>query len=232
MEETIELKELFIILKKRLWLMILLGVIGLSAAGAYSHYMIVPMYSTSTDLIVNNTAEGALINQGDINTSINLINTYSHIIRTRRILDEVAENLNLQISAGALRNMVWVGNPGNTQILTIGASSTDPLLAQQIANETASVFQNNIGDILNVQSVTILTPAPLNTSPTNSNGQINMAIGLVVGVMLAVGIAFVLEYLDTKVKTEADIEKVIGTPILGSIPIATLKDFKTKKRER
>jgi capsular polysaccharide biosynthesis protein len=72
---------------------------------------------------------------------------------------------------------------------------------------------------MNVDNVSILSPAVLkdNPAPVAPNPMLNMAIAAVVGLMLGVGIAFLLEYLDTSIKNDQDIEDVLGVPVLGVI---------------
>ncbi|MED4163945.1 YveK family protein, partial [Halalkalibacterium halodurans] len=96
----------------------------------------------------------------------------------------------------------------------------EPAMAVAIANEIALVFQNEIVEIMNVDNVSILSTAELGDSPSpvSPNPMLNMAIAFVVGLMGAVGIAFLLDYLDTTIKDEKEVEDVLELPVLGVIP--------------
>src|SRR5690606_36480564 len=107
----------------------------------------------------------------------------------------------------------------NSQVVKITVQDTDPKMAADIANTVAAVFENQIKTIMNVDNVNILSPAVVleNQSPVKPQPVLNMAIGLVVGLMIGVGLAFLLEYLDNTIKTEQDIEKLLELPVLGAI---------------
>ena len=85
---------------------------------------------------------------------------------------------------------------------------------------------------MNVNNVNILSPAihSENPSPVKPDPMLNMAIAAVIGLMLGVGIAFLLEYLDTTIKTEQDAEEFLGLPILGLVSTITDKDIPNTKQ--
>lgn len=155
----------------------------------------------------------------DVRLNVELINTYSQIIRTPRILDGVIEELNLSLTASELQNKIAVTSPNSSQIVIVTATDTDPEMATQIANTTVSVFQREIPVLMNVDNVEILSPAitASNPSPVSPNKKLNIAIALVLGLMVGIGLAFLLEYLDNTVKTESDIEKRLNVPVIGVI---------------
>ena len=47
----------------------------------------------------------------------------------------------------------------------------------------------------------------------------NIAIAGVLGIMLGIGLVFLVEYLDNTIKTPEDIERYVGLPVLGIIPM-------------
>ncbi|WKA57825.1 Wzz/FepE/Etk N-terminal domain-containing protein [Planococcus shenhongbingii] len=220
MEETISLQELFATLKKRLALIIALTVLAVLIAGVISYNFLTPIYQTNTQILVNQekTDASQLLNQ-NIQTDLQLINTYSVIIKSPAILDQVSQQLDLGLSVEALNQKITVNNAENSQVVNISVQDPDPAIAVDIANTTAAVFQEEIQELMKVDNVSILSPAVLkeNPSPVAPNPMLNMAIAAVVGLMLGVGIAFLLEYLDTSLKNEQDIEDVLGVPLLGVI---------------
>ncbi|WP_084244358.1 YveK family protein [Planomicrobium okeanokoites] len=240
MEETISLQDLFKTIRKRLGLIALLTILAITIAGVISFLVLTPVYQTSTEILVNQSPSetGQLTNQ-NIQTDLQLINTYSGIIKSPAILDQVVEEMNLDMTTDQLTSKITVSNADQSQIVNITVQDEDPAMAVEIANTTASVFENDIQELMNVDNVTILSPAVLkeNPSPVAPNPMLNMAIAAVVGLMLGVGIAFLMEYLDTTMKDQQDIEDVLGLPLLGIVSPIVEKaelgpDNKTTSRRR
>ncbi|ART78210.1 capsular biosynthesis protein [Sutcliffiella horikoshii] len=229
MEETISLKELFQTIKKRLWLIVLLTVLATTVSGVVSFFLLTPIYQSSTQLLVNQAkSEQAQFTSADIQTNLQLINTYNVIIKSPAILDKVSENLDGEVNAGQLNGMITVGSANNSQVLDITVQHADPVLAATIANVTAQTFQAEVIDIMNVDNVSILSGAQVgeNPSPIKPQPVLNMAIAFVIGLMAGVGLAFLLEFLDNTVKNEQDVEKLLELPVLGSITIIEDKDIR------
>lgn len=240
MEETISLQELFQVLKKRIWMILSLMVLGIAAAGIISYFFMTPVYQADTQILVNkneSTMEVPQYTSQDIQTNLQLINTYNVIMKSPAILSIVIERLDLDTTPSALTNNITVNSAQDSQVINLTVQDTEHFRAVDIANTTAEVFQEEIVDLMNVNNVNILSPAVHNEnpSPIKPNPELNMAIAAVVGLMLGVGIAFLLEYLDTTVKTEQDIEELIGLPILGlisPIPEVEVDSFTIKPRRK
>jgi capsular polysaccharide biosynthesis protein len=221
MEETISLKELFLTLKKRLSLIALITILFATISGLISYFYLTPIYQASTQILVNQSKnEQNTYSAGEVQTNLQLINTYNVIIKSAAILDLVIKELDLNMTTGELNGKITVQSEQNSQVVTISVQDPDPNLAADIANETASIFQAEIKDIMNVDNVSILAEAVVldNQSPIKPQPLMNIAIALVVGLMIGVGLAFLMEYLDNTIKTEQDIEQTLGLPVLGAIP--------------
>jgi capsular polysaccharide biosynthesis protein len=221
MEETISLKELFQTLRKRLNLIIVIALLAVIVSGVISYFFITPIYQASTQILVNNQTdtEQSIYTQNEIQTNIQLINTYNVIMKSPVVLDQVVREMDLDMSASALNQKIALQSENNSQVVTISVEDKDPQAAADIANKTAEVFREKVKEIMNYDNVTILAEAAVaeNQSPIKPQPLLNIAIALVVGLMAGVGLAFLLEYLDNTVKTEQDIEKRLDLPVLGVI---------------
>lgn len=229
MEETISLKELFQTLKKRLSLIIVIAALAVIISGVVSYFMITPIYQASTQLLVNQAkTDQTSYNAGDVQANLQLINTYNVIIKSPAILEKVADQLNTDLTAGQLNGKITVGNAQNSQVVDVTVQDPDPNMAAAIANKTAEVFQKEIVNLMSIDNINILAKATVaeNQAPIKPQPLLNIAIGLVVGLMAGVGLAFLLEYLDNTVKNEQDIERLLELPVLGSI---SLMDSSTSK---
>lgn len=220
MEETISLKELFQTLKKRASLIFAFAAIAVIISGVISYFFITPIYQATTQILVNQEKnDQASYSAGDVQTNLQLINTYNVIIKSPAILEKVAQQLDSDLTAGQLNQMITVQSENNSQVVNLSVQDSDPQMAANIANTTAETFQKEIVNLMKIDNVNIISPAKVveNQSPIKPKPLLNIAIALVVGLMAGVGIAFLLEYLDNTIKNEQDIEKVLGLPVLGAI---------------
>ncbi|RDI41645.1 YveK family protein [Falsibacillus pallidus] len=221
MEETISLKELMATLRKRMILILSLTVIAAVISGIMSFYILTPIYQASTQLLVNQSKDqqNGMYNMSEVQTNLQLINTYNVIMKSPVILEKVIENLDLDMTVSQLTSKINVASEKDSQVVNITVQDADAALAADIANGTALVFQKEIVNIMNVDNVSILSKAVVaeDPSPIKPKPLLNIAIAVVVGLMAGVGIAFLLEYLDNTIKTEQDVEKLLGLPVLGAI---------------
>lgn len=232
MEETISLKELFQTLRKRLQLIILITMLATVVSGIVSYFFLTPIYQTSTQILVNQAkSEQQLYNFNEIQTNLQLINTYSVIIKSPTILEKVKQELHLKRSFEQLNEQIQVSNEKDSQVFSVIVEDKNPAMAAKIANKTAEVFQKEISNIMKIDNVTILSKAEVkkDQSPVKPKPLLNMAIAFVVGLMTGIGVAFLLEYLDNTVKTEQDVEKYLQLPVLGVVNVIAPQDVKAGK---
>lgn len=230
MEEEISLVELFGILKKHLRTIIFTTVLTTVIALVYTLLIATPKYESSTEMLVSHSADNATSNvtQQDINTSIQLINTYSDIIRNNVILDPVIEEIGLDMTAGQLRENITVQTQNNSQVFSISVQDTNPYRASEIANATASYFQDEIFEIMSVDNVTIISSATPNLNQVSPNNILNVVIGFLLGAMLGIGIVFIIELTDNTVKSVESIEKITGWNNLGQVNQFSKEDLVVK----
>ncbi|MFD2131631.1 YveK family protein [Pseudogracilibacillus auburnensis] len=233
MEETISLKEIFEVVKKRLLLIVSFTAAAALIAAIVSFFILTPIYQSSTQFIVNQSLkedsnQGIQVDTNTIRTNVELINTYNVIITSNAILTEVIDELKLSTSPEALAGNIQVSSEQNSQVVTVTVKDPDPKLATEIANTTVLVFQDRIPDLMNVDNVKILSEAVTkeNPSPVEPKPTLNIAIAIVLGLMAGVGVAFLLEYLDTSVRTEQDVQEKLGLPILGVISTMEAEDIR------
>lgn len=223
MSNELDLRQLMLIIRKRLLFILLFVILCSAAAAVYSIYFKEPMYEASTKLIVNQAATQLAIGQPDlnqINSAIRMIDTYKEIIRTPAILDKVeAQYPGLGLTAGQLAQMIKVNSVNNTQVMTLAAQHVDYRKAAEAVNAVSNVFMKEIPHIFKVENVSILNEANVDAKPgpVSPNVPLNIAIAFVVSLMLAVGVVFLLEYLDDTIKSEADVREFLGQPTLAIV---------------
>lgn len=221
MEETLNLEDILGVIKKNLIMIISLGLLFGAAAAFATALIMTPQYEANTQVLVTQSQESSdgAVNNQDIQASLQLVNTYRDIIQSPTVLDDVVENLGLEQSSSALSNQITVNNQDQSQVLTITVTDEFPENAETIANEVADVFQERVAEVMSVDNVSILATADVGDDPSPVSPQplVNIAIGLILGVLLALGIAFLREFLDKRVKTEEEVEKILDLPVLGTV---------------
>ena len=229
MEETISLKEIFDILKKHVAAILISMFAGLALASVATFFIITPKYNSQAQLIVKLPRTDAT-NAGDVNTNLLMINTYKDMITGDLVMTTVKDRLeseyDLDKTVSELKGAIQVQQSQNSQMFSIVATDTKPVDAEHIANTTAKVFQENAKDVLDVDKISIISNAQASMTPVSPNNKLNLAIGLVIGMMVGVGLAFLLELLDRTVKDSRFVAENLGFTILGSVPQMTDKELK------
>lgn len=229
MEETISLRDLMETLKKRLRLIVLITVLAALLSGLVSFFILTPIYQASTQLLVNQSKnDQQMYDFNQVQANLQLVNTYSVIIKSPAVLEKVIKELKLDMTTDTLNQKITVDSEQNSQVLNVSVQDPDPDKAVLIANKIAEVFKQEIVKIMNVDNVSILSKADLgkDMTPVKPKPLLNIAIAVVVGLMAGVGLAFLLEYLDNTIKNEQDIEKRLELPILGMVTTISEEDIK------
>jgi capsular polysaccharide biosynthesis protein len=218
---TMDTRKILAILKQYLGLIVLFGLALAFLAGVISYYFLTPMYQSSTQILVNQeTVAAQELTEGNIKADLKLINTYSGLIKSPVILEKVSEQMAPNLTVEELRNQITVNASADSQLMDITVTNASQRRAAEIANTTATVFQQEVKAIMNLNNVKILSPAEVNNDSASISPMpaFNVVVGLAVGLMLGVGTAFLLAYLDTSIKDEQDVQEALGLPVLSVIP--------------
>lgn len=221
--EELDLRQLFDILLNRLWLIIILPIVFSIAAALINLYVLLPVYETSTTLYINEKKQGAPLAYNDLSLSSQLVKDYRVLIKSRMFTEEVIKRLGIiNLTPNQLADRITVNAVNDTRLIEIKARSTDPQLACDIANKLAEVFEEKIRDIIQIENITIVDKAIVPSTPISPNVKLNILIAFCLGLLLAVGLAFLIDYFDDKIRTAEDVEK-LGIPLLGTVPEYNMK---------
>ena len=217
MESTLDLSKILGILRKNLKLLIILPIICLLISVLLTFLFLDDKYQASTQVLVNQKESDSQMMAQEVQSNIQLVNTYSEIVKSPRILDKVSKELNRQYSSSEISSMLTVTNQAESQVLNISVDSKSGRDSEKIANKIAKVFSSEVPDIMSVDNVSILSTDNDTATKVAPKPLVNLVIGLVVGLILALIVIFIKEMIDKRIKTEEDVENELDIPVLGSI---------------
>lgn len=232
--EEIDLKELFNIFWSKK-LQIILVVIAFMVIGAvYTIGLKTPMYSSSATMVLamseanekNKDGENA-ITTTDITLNSKLVSTYSELIRSKKVLNQVITNLGIDENADVLRGKVKVSSVEDTEVIKITVTHENPTYAAKIANEITKVFSKEVNTLYKINNVYIVDEAEVRNSPSNINHTKDVILFAMVGLVLSAAYVFILNMLDNTIKSTEDIEKGFNIPVLATIP--NIENFDNEK---
>ena len=193
-----------------------------------SAFLLSEEFTATSRLIVvqqQNADATQQITYNDVQLSQKLVNTYSEIIKSEAVLDQVSENLNIIYDYEDLKNMLTVASVNNTEVFDVSITSNDPKLSADITNEIVDVFREDIKDIMNVSNITVLNEAKVPSEKSGPSNIKNAAIGFVAGFMISGLIVVIKTLKDTKIKTEEEVRAIFDYPIIGVIPNVDLSKY-------
>jgi Capsular polysaccharide biosynthesis protein len=223
METTKEVnfKELFEIIIKKWWLILLLTVIGFGAAYVYTIKYVTPVYEANTVLYIGQEG-GSLgsidVSLGQLNANSQLLVDYKQIAATRLVVNEVIKNLGLTISYDEFKENVIIESVSDSRLFTVGFRHSDPQVAKQIADELAKQLTVAVLQIVGVENIRILDQALVPQAPVSPNTLLNAVIGGLLGFFIALFVIILMFLINDTVRNDEEIENLINISVLGDIP--------------
>ncbi|WP_170972208.1 YveK family protein [Bacillus yapensis] len=237
MEKEINIKKIWGTIRKRIWVVFVFSFIFSIAAGVYSYYFTTPEYSSSIKIVLN-VAEGE-------------IGTLNQLLKEPIVLRHVIDELDLKASPENLSGQITITPVNDSKIYEITVVANDPKLAARIADSVARVYQREFANLIELTSgndvsidetetdttlspgnINILSEAKENPGPNNQNHKRFIMIGFIFGVIVGLGLVFLLDSLDDTVKSHREIEHLLGIPVLGSISRISNKSTQLRRRKQ
>ncbi|PTX53725.1 capsular polysaccharide biosynthesis protein [Melghirimyces profundicolus] len=218
MEKEIELSELWRIVKQRLKMIFFLMVLFVTATGSLCFFVLPQKYEATATILVQVT-ESDQNSFNNVMANQKLVKTYGDIIKSRQVADAVIQNLGLNMKTEELLDRVEVSAPSESLVTSITVTDESPSMAAKIANGFAATFHQKIQMIMKVDNVSILDRAKVGPSPEPvfPKPYLFMGAAAVIGMMVGIALAFLFDYMDKSVKTEEQVEQILGVPVLGAI---------------
>lgn len=226
-----DIHRLFSALRRRIWILILMAVLGAGAASAFVYFFpVVLNYQADSSVYIMNVVKeqnGKSISTEGLFYNRSLVQNYGELIKSQRVTDEALHNLQNQgivLTEKQLNKAVVMTIKTDSDIMTVSTTWSDPQIAAIISNAISSAFVNTLNELTNSNSVGILDQArppaiPLNTS----TAPLRVLIGLLAGLLIGFGVVYIQELLDTTIRTIEEIEKDLNIKVIGIIPEHQIK---------
>lgn len=229
--QDIDLRGLLQLLIHRLWILLGLPIVAGITAGIISYNYLTPIYQASNTLWIK--GEPGQLDYSTIIASQDLAMTYAEVARTLGVAQAAVKYLNRSgMTAEDLYGHLVATPVKGTELLRFTVTDPDPVKAADIANAFALGFKEEIERSQMVQHLYIVEEARVPSSPVKPNPRLNIMIALAIGFMAAVGLAFLLEYLDTSIRSPEDVTRRLGAPVLATIPMVVLPEQSAGKRRQ
>lgn len=233
--EEINLKDLLNYFIKKIPLILIITILIVSIGVSYTLFLKTPLYKGNTTLILvkeNKETDSSTTLNNDITLNQKLVATYSEVIKSRRVLNQVVELLDLEYSTSVLASKISVSSVSNTELIKITVSDESNKQAALIANTISKVFIEEISEIYNLENVSIIDKAVKEKAPYNIDVVKETVIYVLAGIVLSSAIIFVVYYFDTSIKSSEEIETKLQVSVIGNVPIYQEKKNKKDKKDR
>ena len=217
-EDVIDLLEVARTILRHFKFIILLSVVFGVGGFFGTKLLIAPTYTASTSIYLTpQISESGSLDYNSQMANSKLVTNVVNLLTQNNIMSEVAKDVGFE-SADSVKKLVSVKNESDTEIITISATTTDPKLSKDIANDTVSTFIRTMQKNLNVRNIEVVDKAKLSYVPSGPNVKKNTMMAGVVGLFIGVGYAVLKFLLDNRLRTKEEAEKYLGIPVFCEIP--------------
>lgn len=218
--EEINIKDFFNYLKK--YILIICGVVVIFVIGVFTYDKSIkkPLYTTYTTIILTKSNEAqasTTITQNDILLNQKLVETYTKIIKSKLVLDQVISETGITYTAEELGQNVAVEAYENTEMLKISVTDSDPELSASIANSIAQVFSGEVAKIYQMNNISVIDIAQVPEEVSNDTLTRDFFIALFISIFGSIGVIFIIYYFDDSIKLTDDLDEEIGMPVIAKV---------------
>lgn len=229
-EDVIDLREVFHVLWRKLWALILFLVVGACIAGAATMLMTPKYQATST--IYMFSKETDLSSLASLQIGSQLTADYEKLATSRPVVEKVIQQLGLDMTYEQFVSMIQIANPADTHMLTVTVTSTDPQQAANISNTLANALSDRVEEVIDTDRPNMVEEAVVPEDASSPSLKKNVVIGALLGFVLVAVVILVQYFLDDTIQTEEDVTKYLGLNTLASIPAERGSHHKQDKQRK
>ena len=232
-EIEIDLMEIFRVLLKNVWVLILCLILGASLAFGATKLLVTPKYQASAMIYILSKSDGktGVSSYSDVQIGQQLIQDFETLATTRTVVENVISELELDTTYEQLVSMITISDPSNT-ILKITVENEDPVLAKDIANAMSDATATHIAEVMVTDKPTTVDVAVTPDKPSSPNTVRDTAIGGILGLLIAAAVIIIRMMMDDTIKDKNDVEKYLGLTTLAAIPMNISGDDKKSRRRK
>lgn len=209
------LLELLHLLRKHLKLVIALPIVFAIACGVVTLFMPNQYTASTTMYVLSKNADNKSGNAySDLTAGQLLSNDVASIAKSSEVKSAVANSLGMSLSPYDVK----VDNSTTTRVITLSVTGPDPQAAANIANAYVQNISSTAQSVMDVQAVNVIDAASAPTSPSGPKRPLYIVVALLVGLFLAVAIVAIADMVNTKVRSDEDVEELLGIPVVGHFP--------------
>ncbi len=236
-ELEVDLRKVAYMMRNKIVFIVIFTLLVAIVTGLVTHFCIDPMYSATVKMYVYSDSDrittDSSISTAELTASEDLVNTYIYILKSNTVLEAVAEDLNLNLTASQLRSMISAEQPTDTVAFEVRVENKSPKWAAKIANSIAKIAPEEIIRVVKAGGVEIIDYAKTPTKPSSPNLKKNIIIGALLGFIVSFAFFFISEMFDTTITDAKDVEREFLIPILGTIPeLDTVDKYPYQSDER
>ena len=220
----IDLKKLALYLLKRAWILIICGAIGFGGLYWYTAYYKEDTFSAyATMYVLNgnpNLVNYQYTNTSDLNSAVQLLQTYMVVVRSNKVMNVVAERLSADypgISPTYIANTLSMGSVADTGVLEVVCTTYDPQLSADICNAVLDTAPSEIIRVVSAGSIEIIDFAETPVYPDSRSPVKKGMIGGLAGIVLAGGLLAFLFLKRQKIESTDDLTNNFNLPVLASV---------------
>lgn len=232
-EMDINIYEALKSIRKR-WLMILEIVLVCTIVSVvYSYFIANPVYSTSTKLFIGKqSTDTTTYDSNDVNMYQKLMETYAGFANSSDLLQSAIDDSGLKLTLNQVKDSFSVVTGSEDQFLTFTYTSNNIDEGVKMLNAITTEFKETSGKYIPNGTVETVETAKYPDSPISPNKPRNIAISIILGLFIGIGVALFIEHLDNTVKKKEEIELLLNVPVIGIVPEDDEEEFGKEEKKR
>ena len=238
-EIEIDVRELFLVLLGKWYILFLSMVLGGLVLYLISVAFLSKEFESSTSIYVLNRQDENVVTYNDLQSGTQLTKDYAQLVKSRSVTEKVIAQLRLNttypdmqdIDYEDLSDMISVENTTDTRIIRISVRDTNPGRAQDIANAVREAAAVHIQTVMDIEAVNVVDYAEMPMEPVSPNLLLNIVLGAGVFFVFAASCILLIHILDDTIKNPDDVENYLGMSVLASIPMDESLKPKGKRKK-